>query len=180
VVRRFVGYLAGVTEPFDVSLVVASNDVDVAVLRCGAVTGRVNHLRLSTVPPQPGDEVIVLGYPTGMRALLARAGEGFMRKLRSAEGMDFWRVARRLSEAGGIGPLATRGIIGQVSTAAVVYDAETTSGGSGGPVVGLDGKVVAVNTAIMREFGGSNLGVPVAQARRLLASARTRVLRASQ
>ncbi|GMQ90134.1 MAG: hypothetical protein BMS9Abin10_0485 [Gammaproteobacteria bacterium] len=173
VVRRFVGYLAGFKEPFDVSLVVVSDDVDVAVLRCGAVTGRVNHLTLSTVPPQPGDEVIVLGYPTGMRALLARAGEGFVQKLRKVEGMDFWKVARRLSEAGGIGPLATRGIIGQVSTAAVVYDAETTSGGSGGPVVGLDGKVVAVNTAIMPEFGGSNLGVPVAQARRLLASART-------
>jgi S1-C subfamily serine protease len=172
VVHRFVGYLAGVKEPFEVNLVVASDDVDVAVLRCDAVTGQVKHLTLSTAPPQPGDEVIVLGYPTGMRALLARAGEGFVQELRDAGEMSFWTAARRLSEAGRIGPLATRGIVGQVSATAVVYDAETTSGGSGGPVVGLDGEVLAVNTAIMPEFGGSNLGVPAERARKLLADAR--------
>lgn len=171
-VRRFVGYLAGVKDPFEVELVVASDDADVAVLLCGGVTGRVRALTLSDVPPQPGDEVIVLGYPTGIRALLARAGEGFVEELRSERDMDFWTVARRLSERGRIGPLATRGIVGQVSPTAIVYDAETTSGGSGGPVIGLNGKVVAVNTAILPEFGGSNLGVPAAKAQKLLTTAR--------
>ena len=41
-------------------------------------------------------------------------------------------------------------------------------GGSGGPVLALDGKVVAVNAAILPEFAGSNLGVPVAMVRELL------------
>ena len=50
---------------------------------------------------------------------------------------------------------------------------ETMSGGSGGPVVGLDGQVVAVNSAILPEFGGSNLGVPAEHARKLLAAARS-------
>ena len=113
----------------------------------------------------------MLGYPTGMRALLARTDEGFVQELRDADEMSFWTAARRLSEAGRIGPLATRGIDGQVSATVVVYDAETASGGSGGPVVGLDGEVAAVNTAIMPEFGGSNLGVPTQRARRLLADA---------
>ncbi len=53
-------------------MVVDGDDVDVAVLRCDAVTGQVKHLTLSTAQPQPGHEVIVLGYPTGMWALLAR------------------------------------------------------------------------------------------------------------
>ncbi len=149
-------------------MVVDGDDVDVAVLRCDAVTGQVKHLTLSTAPPQPGHEVIVFGYPTGMRAPLARAGEGFVQKLRDADEMSFWTAARRLSDAGRIGPLATHGIVGQVSATAVLYDAVTTSGGSGGSVVGLDGEVVAVNTAIMPEFGGSNLGVPVECARKLL------------
>jgi S1-C subfamily serine protease len=65
-------------------------------------------------------------------------------------------------------PLATRGIVGQVTSANVVYDAETTRGGSGGPVLSLDGRVVAVNTAILPEFGGSNLGIPVARVRALI------------
>ena len=57
----------------------------------------------------------------------------------------------------------------QVTPAAVVYDAETTQGGSGGPVLGLGGEVVAVTSAVVTEFGGSNLGVPADQASMLLA-----------
>ncbi|MDF1718165.1 MAG: hypothetical protein P1U75_16035, partial [Antarcticimicrobium sp.] len=52
--------------------------------------------------------------------------------------------------------------------AAVVYDAETTHGGSGGPVLTLEGAVIAFNTAIMPEFGGSNLGVPARHIRALI------------
>jgi S1-C subfamily serine protease len=55
-----------------------------------------------------------------------------------------------------------------VSDATIAYDAETTHGGSGGPVLDIDGEVVAVNSAILPEYGGSNLGVPVEEVRRLL------------
>jgi S1-C subfamily serine protease len=81
---------------------------------------------------------------------------------------DFWSVTASLSKGGLIAPLASRGIVGQVTNAAVVYDAETTQGGSGGPVLDLTGEVVAVNAAILPEFGGSNIGVPVSAARELL------------
>jgi S1-C subfamily serine protease len=81
-------------------------------------------------------------------------------------------VARRLAEENQISPLATRGIIGQVTSSFLVYDAETTSGGSGGPVLDMDGRVVAVNTAILSEFGGSNLGVPANRALALVERAR--------
>ncbi len=165
---RFQGYLKGTPEPFDVELVAASDAADVAVLKCSLVTSLVRPLPLAETLPQPGDEVIVLGYPTGIRALLARTDVRFVNQLMSAGNLDFWEVARRLAEAGHIAPLATRGIIGQVTAAAVVYDAETTSGGSGGPVINLEGEVIAVNMAILPEFGGSNLGVPIAEARKLL------------
>jgi len=36
-------------------------------------------------------------------------------------------------------------------------------------VISLDGAVVAINAAILTDFGGSNLGVPAAEAIRLLA-----------
>ena len=49
----------------------------------------------------------------------------------------------------------------KLAPGAVVYDAETTTGGSGGPVLDSAGQVIAVNAAILPEFGGSNIGVPV-------------------
>jgi S1-C subfamily serine protease len=50
----------------------------------------------------------------------------------------------------------------------IVYDAATTSGGSGGPLFNRNGKVIGVNFAILNGFGGSNLAVPVRYAKELL------------
>ena len=74
-----------------------------------------------------------------------------------------------LAEQGFVQPLASRGIVAQVNSGAVIYDAETTSGGSGGPVLDDRGRVIAVNAAILPEFGGSNIGVPVTLLHQLLA-----------
>jgi len=38
-------------------------------------------------------------------------------------------------------------------------------------VLDIDGNAIAINTAIIPEYGGSNFGVPVEYARRLLADA---------
>ena len=168
---RLLGYLPGIEEPFAVELVVASDTADVAVLKCDGATKAIAPLGLSAGPLQVGEEVFVLGYPTGMQALIARSSKVFVEALMREGDLDYWAVARRLSEAGHINPLTTRGIVGQVTSSRVVYDAATTSGGSGGPVIGLDGNVHAVNSAILVEFGGSNLGVPAEEARVLLEEA---------
>jgi len=166
--RRLVGYLPGKRTPFQVSFVAASDDGDVAVLRC-SVDADVPFLELASVATvEPGDEVIVLGYPLGIKALVARAGPTFVEEVKRAGNFDFWNIAKRLSERGLIGPLATRGIVGQRTADYVIYDAETTYGGSGGPVIDTDGRVIAINAAILPEFGGSNLGVPANLAADLL------------
>jgi S1-C subfamily serine protease len=58
--------------------------------------------------------------------------------------------------------------VAQINPAAVIYDAETTVAGSGGPALNREGRVVAVNAAILPEFGGSNIGVPTAHLDALL------------
>jgi S1-C subfamily serine protease len=60
--------------------------------------------------------------------------------------------------------------LNEVRERRLVYDAETTSGGSGGPVFGPDGSVVGVNFAVTRDFSGSNFWVPIHFARPLLHS----------
>jgi S1-C subfamily serine protease len=167
---RLLGYLPDQADPVELEFVAASDQSDLAVVRAPDLVGR-EPLRLSAVEPAPGQEILVLGYPAGIEALLARSGAVFVDSLMRKR-PDFWAVVRELSEAGFIRPLATRGIVGQVTASTVAYDAETTRGGSGGPVLSLDGEVIAVTFAILAEFGGSNLGVPASEVSRLLGQAR--------
>ena len=171
VMIKYIVYVPGEEAADTVELVRASEDADLAVLRRVDVTEPVAGLKLADAPPAPGDEIIVMGYPTGLRSMLAQSGEDFIAELQKTEDTGFWSVAARLAERGHIAPLSSRGIVGQASEVTIVYDADTTHGGSGGPVLDIDGLVVAVNAAILPEYGGSNLGVPVAKVRALLEAA---------
>jgi S1-C subfamily serine protease len=171
VMRRMIAYVPGVPDSLPLQLEAVSDSVDLALFRCMGAIRALPALPLAQSVAQVGEEVIVLGYPLGMRALMARADAQFLAELRAEGNVDFWTLGARLARTGQVAPLASAGIVSQVTREAVVYDAETTSGGSGGPVLSLRGEVVAVTSAILPEFGGSNLGVPIARARALLPQA---------
>ena len=172
---KFVGYLPGIETPFPVELLQASDDADLALLQCTELLNGLPWLKLSDRPAEPGDEVIVMGYPTGLRAMLAQTGDSFLAEMEQDGSLDFWMVAERLAQAQFIRPLASRGIVGQRTAATVVYDADTTHGGSGGPVLDINGHAIAINTAIIPEYGGSNFGIPVEHARQLLTDAGVKI-----
>ena len=167
-ITRFVGYRPGASDGEAIELVQASEETDLALLRYIAKTDLPKGLPVADTAPKSGDQVILMGYPTGLRSLLAQAGGAFVSELQKSEDVEFWSVAERLSKAGLIIPLASRGIVGRASDERIVYDAETTHGGSGGPVLNTNGEVVAVNAAILPEYGGSNLGVPVHKVHKFL------------
>jgi S1-C subfamily serine protease len=107
-----------------------------------------------------GDPVVLIGYPTGIEGILARAGSDVTRKVtENAHGTT--EIVSQLAAQHLIRPTTTQGHIGDVLKDKIVYDAATTSGGSGGPLFNRDGKVIGVNFAILSAFGGSNLAVPV-------------------
>jgi S1-C subfamily serine protease len=171
VMIKFIAYFPGKAEAVPVEPAVASESADLAILTREDKASAAPGLRLADASPVAGDGVIVMGYPTGLRSMLAQSGEAFIDELQKTENTGFWSVAARLAEEGYIAPLASRGIVGQATLETIVYDAETTHGGSGGPVLDMNGNVVAVNTAILPEYGGSNLGVPAAKVRALLGEA---------
>ena len=118
---RMVGFLADGSEAHDLQLRVASDDADVAVVEVLGVQGCVSFVELAHEPPLPGDPVIVMGYPLGLKALMARSDADFIDRLRREGVVDFFEQAGRIAAAGFMKPLVTRGIVGQVTSANVVY-----------------------------------------------------------
>jgi serine protease Do len=72
-----------------------------------------------------------------------------------------------------IRPLVTQGHLGVVGPDRLVYDAQTTSGGSGGPVFNASGKVIGVNFAILSGFSGSNFAVPISHAAKMVETSKS-------
>jgi S1-C subfamily serine protease len=110
---------------------------------------------------------MLMGYPTGLSALLARA-ESEVVSQALAEATDTTTLIDALSKRQAITPVITHGTLNDATGHKLIYDAVTTSGGSGGPVFGPDGKVIGVNFAILRDFQGSNFGVPIRFVRPLI------------
>jgi serine protease Do len=83
-------------------------------------------------------------------------------------GGDPTKIAGELLRRNLIRPIVTQGHIGDVLADKIVYVAQTTSGGSGGPLINPDGAVIGVTFAVVNDFGGSNFGVPIRYAQPLL------------
>jgi S1-C subfamily serine protease len=114
-----------------------------------------------------GEPVVLIGYPTGVEGILARAGPEVAQKIAGGT-QNVSEIMSQVASQHLIRPTTTQGHIGDVLQDKIVYDAATTSGGSGGPLFNRNGKVIGINFAILRDFGGSNLAVPARYANDLL------------
>ncbi len=147
-----------------------SPDVDLAVVQTelGSVRRAVLALDGRREASVSGQPVVLMGYATGIDAILARAGEETLRSIVEATNGNPSAIMAELARRRLIRPLTTQGHVGDVLADKIVYDAQTTSGGSGGPVFNIQGKVIGVNYAVVRGFGGSNFGIPIRYAESLL------------
>ncbi len=168
---KFLVYSPDWTESREAELVMASDTADLALLRLTSGDNPLTPLTIAQDPIVRGRSVIVMGYPTGLRSMVARSGKAFVEELQQDGRADFWNVAQRLADKGFISPLSSYGIVAQVTPDFLVYDAATTQGGSGGPVLNSNGEVIAINAAILPGYDGSNFGVPVEKLNRLITEA---------
>jgi DNA-binding response OmpR family regulator/S1-C subfamily serine protease len=169
-VAEMTAYFPGVTRGIALNTEKISSDADVAIVK-GSVAGfglkqiALANDRHSAVS---GGPVVLLGYPTGLDAILARAGAETLESIASVSKGDPKQVMEELARHHLIRPVVTQGHIGDVLPDKIIYDAQTTSGGSGGPLFNAKGKVIGINFAMVREFGGSNFAIPVAYGKSLL------------
>jgi len=170
VIAEMTAYFPGVPHGVAIKTEKISSAADVAVVK-----GNVSELGIKQVAladgrrsPVSGGPVVLLGYPTALDAILARAGAETLQSIATASKGDPKQVMEELARRNLIRPVITQGHIGEVLADKIVYDAQTTSGGSGGPLFNNEGKVIGINFAMVREFGGSNFAIPVGYGKSLL------------
>lgn len=151
-----------------------SEEADLALMRVALEGRRIPVLPLEKERSRavPGQPVVVVGYPTGLEAILAKAESGVVKAILESHGTDSDRVTDALSRQGLIRPSTTQGHIGDITATDIVFDAPSAQGGSGGPVFNKHGQVIAVEYAVLPKFGGNSFGVPIAFALELLRPAR--------
>jgi len=166
-------YFPGYETPMPVQAQGVSEDFDLGL---ASVNLPERHPRPVTIEQQAaisGGPVVLIGYPTGIEGILARVDERTLKQIAQAAGNNTEGLVQELGRRKLIRPLVTQGHLGVVGPDRLVYDAQTTHGGSGGPVFNASGKVIGVNFAILADFTGSNFAVPIAHAARMVAASKS-------
>lgn len=169
-IGEMTAYFPGAPGGISVNISQISSDADLALLHGDLSELQRPSLKLDARPEAAvsGEALISVGYATGLDAILARAGDQTVEEVIKASGGEPKLILQELAKRQLIRPLVTQGHVGDILPDKIVYDAQTTSGGSGGPLLDDNGGVIGVTFAIVRGFGGSNFGVPIRFATPLL------------
>jgi len=163
-------YFPGDPRAFHAEIQEISKDTDLATMRVEVqdLKRSVLSVDASKAAATSGEPIVLMGYATGLAAILARTDEETAQQILSHGSGDVGQILDELARRSLIRPLITQGHIGDVLPDKIVFDAQTTSGGSGGPLFNQQGKVIGVTYAVLKGFGGSNFGIPIRLSQPLL------------
>jgi DNA-binding response OmpR family regulator/S1-C subfamily serine protease len=156
-------YFPGDPRPFHAEIQQISQDTDLATMRVEIqdLKRPILSVDASKAAATSGEAIVLMGYATGLAAILARTDEDTAKQILTHSSGDVALILDELARRSLIRPLITQGHIGDVLPDKIVFDAQTTSGGSGGPLFNSQGKVIGVTYAVLKGFGGSNFGIPI-------------------
>ena len=145
---------------FPLKVETVSDKADVALLSFNPNGERLPVLPLDTSGDDAkiGEPVILLGYPAGINAIFGKTSQDVVDELIA---LPVLQIGEELSKRNLIRPLVTQGHVTDITPDKIIYDAQTTLGGSGGPLINLSGKVIGINFGILKSFKGSNFAVPI-------------------
>ncbi len=129
-----------------------SSRADVAVMRIAGPMVNAPTLQLAGELPRtgPGDQLLLIAYPTGLHNLLFRETRAAREQILQTTGDDAGLMAAELAQRRLIQPLITNGGVSDATETEVIHTAATTVGASGGPLINLRGRVVAIHYASVR------------------------------
>jgi DNA-binding response OmpR family regulator len=168
-------YFPGYETPMPLHVRSLSENFDLGLASVDLPQSRPRPVAIDQQAAISGSPVVLIGYPTGVEGILARIDEPTLKQIARAAGNSTEGLVDELARRKLIRPLVTQGHLGVVGPDRLVYDAQTTHGGSGGPVFDASGKVIGVNFAVLSDFSGSNFAVPILRAASMLEASRRRV-----
>jgi DNA-binding response OmpR family regulator/S1-C subfamily serine protease len=155
-------YFPGSPRAFHAEIDKISEDADLATMRVNLEGLNLHALSFDDAAndTKSGESIVLMGYAAGLAAILARTDESTAQEIATKSGGDVSAILSELARRNLIRPLITQGHVGDVLPDKIVFDAQTTVGGSGGPLLNSEGKVIGITFAILKGFGGSNFGIP--------------------
>jgi S1-C subfamily serine protease len=156
--------------PFELRVESHAEHADVSLLHTDLAGVRLPPLPLDRTGKGAvtGQAVVLVGFPAGIEAMLAKIDATEARAIVTGAGMSTGRISEALALRGLVRPSTTQGHIADITDTDVVFDAPTTQGGSGGPLLNRNGQVIGVAYAVLSRFGGNSFAVPVRRALPLL------------
>lgn len=104
----------------------------------------------------------MMGYPTEPNRMLALLPEAEAMAVENEYGRSLVTLLDQLAKLKLINPLTTQGYITDLYKNRIVFDAATSEGSSGTPMLGESGKVIGITFAVLVDSGPSNFAVPIA------------------
>lgn len=167
---RLRAFFPGHADPVLLEVLRVDPSLDVALMRTVGWTPTADPLSIHPEPSRitEGQPVMLVGFPTGLDAVLSKLSDREYATFERAGGAERYATAEYLAREDRLSATITGGFVWEIRPHVLVYDARTSGGGSGGPVLDRLGQVIGVNAAYLEEFEGGNYGVPIQAGLRLL------------